>query len=57
MLAAFPFVEWIIHVFVLHWKPRTIAGVTLDSRLARSIGNTTLRREPSHSSSSRGRRS
>ena len=36
MLAAFPFVEWIIHVFVLHWKPRTIAGVTLDSRLARS---------------------
>ena len=29
MLAAFPLVEWIIHVFVLHWKPRTIAGVTL----------------------------
>ncbi len=35
MLAAFPFVEWLIHVFVLHWRPRRVAGVELDSLLAR----------------------
>lgn len=35
MLAAFPFFEWIIHVFVLHWKPRRFGRVTLDSVLAR----------------------
>lgn len=35
MLAAFPFFEWIVHVFVLHWKPRTIGRITVDSLLAR----------------------
>lgn len=35
MLAVFPFFEWVVHVFVLHWRPRTLAGVTLDSLLAR----------------------
>lgn len=35
VLAVFPFVEWVIHVFVLHWRPRRIAGVTLDPVLAR----------------------
>ncbi|MCP9275062.1 sterol desaturase family protein [Mycolicibacterium arenosum] len=35
MLAAFPFFEWIVHVFVLHWRPRKVAGVTVDSLLAR----------------------
>ncbi len=35
MVAAFPFVEWLIHVFVLHWRPRRVAGVELDSLLAR----------------------
>jgi hypothetical protein len=35
VLAVFPFVEWIIHVFVLHWRPRRVAGVTVDSVLAR----------------------
>lgn len=35
MLAAFPFLEWMIHVFILHWRPRRLAGVTLDSELAR----------------------
>ncbi|OBI59034.1 fatty acid hydroxylase [Mycolicibacterium fortuitum] len=35
MLAAFPFFEWIVHVFVLHWKPRRFGRVTLDSVLAR----------------------
>ncbi|MCW4353912.1 sterol desaturase family protein [Hoyosella sp. YIM 151337] len=36
VLAVFPFVEWVIHVCVLHWRPRSVRGVTLDSRLARS---------------------
>jgi len=36
MLAAFPFVEWTIHVCILHWRPKTVAGMTLDSLLARS---------------------
>jgi hypothetical protein len=35
VLAAFPFVEWVIHVAVLHWKPRRIAGFTVDPILAR----------------------
>lgn len=34
-LAAFPFVEWVIHVAVLHWRPRRVLGVTVDSLLAR----------------------
>jgi hypothetical protein len=34
-LALFPVVEWLIHVFVLHWRPRRIAGVEVDSLLAR----------------------
>ena len=33
--AAFPFVEWLIHVCVLHWRPRRFAGVTVDPLLAR----------------------
>ena len=32
---AFPFVEWGIHVLVLHWRPRRIAGVVVDPLLAR----------------------
>ena len=35
VLAVFPFFEWMIHVVVLHWKPRRIAGFTLDPILAR----------------------
>lgn len=35
MLGLFPFLEWVIHVFILHWRPRRLAGVTLDSQLAR----------------------
>ncbi|HEY0645011.1 MAG TPA: sterol desaturase family protein [Nocardioides sp.] len=34
-LAVFPLVEWLIHVFILHWRPRRIAGVEVDSLLAR----------------------
>ena len=35
MLAVFPVYEWIVHVFVLHWKPRRVGPVTVDSILAR----------------------
>jgi hypothetical protein len=35
VLAVFPFVEWMVHVFVLHWRPRRIAGVMVDPMLAR----------------------
>ncbi|GAB2723928.1 sterol desaturase family protein [Nocardia thraciensis] len=35
MLALFPFAEWVIHVCVLHWRPRTVGRVTIDSLLAR----------------------
>lgn len=34
-VAVFPFTEWTIHVFVLHWRPRKIAGVYVDTVLAR----------------------
>jgi len=35
VLAVFPFVEWTIHIIVLHWRPRRIAGFTVDPVLAR----------------------
>ncbi|WP_442945625.1 sterol desaturase family protein [Nocardia sp. SSK8] len=35
ILAAFPLVEWVIHVSVLHWRPRHLGPLTLDSELAR----------------------
>jgi hypothetical protein len=35
MLALFPFFEWLVHVFVLHWRPRRLGGVTVDPLLAR----------------------
>lgn len=35
MVASFPFTEWLIHVCILHWRPRTFAGVTVDPLLAR----------------------
>jgi hypothetical protein len=35
ILAAFPFLEWVIHVFILHWRPRRIGGLLIDSLLAR----------------------
>ncbi|MBF6331319.1 sterol desaturase family protein [Nocardia transvalensis] len=35
MLALFPLAEWVIHVCVLHWRPRRIGPVTIDSLLAR----------------------
>lgn len=35
LLVVVPFVEWMIHVFVLHWRPRRLGSITLDSLLAR----------------------
>ncbi|MEV6315408.1 sterol desaturase family protein [Streptomyces sp. NPDC051776] len=35
LFALFPVVEWLIHVCILHWRPRRLGGVTLDSPLAR----------------------
>ena len=35
LVALFPVLEWVVHVFVLHWRPREVAGVTLDTLLAR----------------------
>ena len=34
-VALFPVLEWVIHVFVLHWRPRRLGRVTLDTLLAR----------------------
>jgi len=31
----FPFVEWLIHVFILHWRPRKLGRVTVDTLVAR----------------------
>ncbi len=35
LVALFPVMEWVIHVFILHFRPRKIAGIRLDSELAR----------------------
>jgi hypothetical protein len=35
MLAVFPFFEWLVHVVVLHWRPRRLGFLTIDPLLAR----------------------
>ncbi|WP_420879607.1 sterol desaturase family protein [Rhodococcus sp. (in: high G+C Gram-positive bacteria)] len=35
ILALFPVLEWIIHVFILHWRPKRVVGLTTDPLLAR----------------------
>ena len=35
VLAAQPFTEWLIHVFLLHFRPRRIGAVTVDPLVAR----------------------
>ena len=35
MLAAFPFFEWLVHVFILHWRPKRVGRLTIDPLLAR----------------------
>ncbi len=35
MIASFPLVEWVVHVVVLHWKPREVGGLTIDPLVSR----------------------
>lgn len=35
MAAVFPFFEWMVHVFILHWRPRRIGRLIIDPLLAR----------------------
>jgi hypothetical protein len=35
LVAAFPAIEWVIHVGILHWRPRRVGPVEVDSLLAR----------------------
>jgi hypothetical protein len=35
MLAVFPFFEWGVHVFILHWRPKRVGRLTIDPLLAR----------------------
>jgi hypothetical protein len=35
MMAVFPFFEWVVHVFILHWRPKQFGGFTVDPLLAR----------------------
>jgi hypothetical protein len=44
MLAVFPFAEWLIHVVILHWRPRRLAGVRLDPCWPASTAHTTSSR-------------
>lgn len=34
MLGTFPFFEWVIHVVILHWRPRSVGRFKVDSLLA-----------------------
>jgi sterol desaturase/sphingolipid hydroxylase (fatty acid hydroxylase superfamily) len=35
LVVFFPVIEWVIHVVILHWRPRKVGGVPVDSLLAR----------------------
>uniref|UniRef100_UPI003569DD17 sterol desaturase family protein n=1 Tax=Nocardioides sp. TaxID=35761 RepID=UPI003569DD17 len=35
LVALFPVIEWVIHVVILHWRPRSLGPVRVDSLLAR----------------------
>jgi sterol desaturase/sphingolipid hydroxylase (fatty acid hydroxylase superfamily) len=35
LIALFPVIEWVIHVMILHWRPRKVGPVRIDSLLAR----------------------
>ncbi|MCW2765690.1 MAG: fatty acid hydroxylase [Nocardioides sp.] len=35
LVALFPVIEWVIHLVILHWRPRRVGPVALDSLLAR----------------------
>ncbi|MSZ77555.1 MAG: fatty acid hydroxylase family protein [Actinobacteria bacterium] len=35
LVALFPAIEWVIHVGILHWRPRSLGPIRVDSLLAR----------------------
>ena len=35
MVAVFPFFEWVVHVVILHWRPRAVGAMRVDPLLAR----------------------
>lgn len=35
MLAVFPFFEWVVHVMILHWRPKHVGRFAIDHELAR----------------------
>lgn len=35
LVGTFPITEWVVHVAILHWRPRRLGPVTVDSLLAR----------------------
>ena len=35
MLGVFPFFEWLVHVCILHWRPRQVGPLRIDPLLAR----------------------
>jgi hypothetical protein len=35
LVLLFPVIEWVIHVVILHWRPRSLGPVMIDSLLAR----------------------
>jgi len=41
MLALFPFFEWIIHVCILHWRPKHLGRLTIDRCSHENTGHTT----------------
>lgn len=36
VLLYWPFQEWFLHIYLLHWKPRTWRGITIDPLAARA---------------------
>ncbi|RDH79151.1 fatty acid hydroxylase family protein [Mycolicibacterium moriokaense] len=35
LLTLFPFLEWVVHVFILHWRPKRFGRLRIDPLLAR----------------------
>jgi hypothetical protein len=35
LVVLFPVIEWVIHVVILHWRPRKVGGLPVDSLLSR----------------------
>ena len=35
LVVFFPVIEWVVHVVILHWRPRKVGGVSVDSLLSR----------------------